>query len=129
MNSDTFNVSPLKPQQNSTKDYPHAVSSHERGKGREATVVQKLTKGLYSIKEAAAYLGVSTWWILERTWDGSLPFIRLGKRKLIAIEDLEVLVMNHKEGRWEASISRKEAKSGGSNTTSTADPCVRIRAR
>jgi hypothetical protein len=68
MDGDTYNATPLKPQENSTKDCSHAVSSHEWRRGREATVVQKLTKRLYSIKEAAAYLSVATWGILERTY-------------------------------------------------------------
>lgn len=49
----------------------------------------KNTKRLYSIKEAAVYLGRSTWSVREMLWAGKLPFIRDGKRIFIDIQDMD----------------------------------------
>jgi excisionase family DNA binding protein len=55
-------------------------------------------KRLYSIKQEAEYLSVSTWTVHTMVMNGTLACVRLGKRILIAVEDLEALVLNNKEG-------------------------------
>ena len=56
----------------------------------------KSAKRLYSIKEAAEYLALSTWTVRELIWQGVLPHVRLGRRILIDIQDLDALITHHK---------------------------------
>jgi len=46
-------------------------------------------KRLYSIPEAAEYLGRSVWSVRELIWKGSLPSVREGRRVHLDIFDLE----------------------------------------
>jgi excisionase family DNA binding protein len=56
----------------------------------------KLTKRLYSIQEAADYLALSTWTVRELIWQGKLPHVRLGRRILLDLQDLDALIAHHK---------------------------------
>ncbi len=49
-------------------------------------------KRLLTVEEAAAYLGTTRWAIRTLVWDGELPSIRLGRRLLFDIDDLDGLV-------------------------------------
>jgi excisionase family DNA binding protein len=42
-------------------------------------ISQKPQKRLYSIKEAAVYLSLSTWKVRGLTGEGALPYIHIGK--------------------------------------------------
>jgi excisionase family DNA binding protein len=55
-------------------------------------------KRLYSREEAAAYLGISTWKLDDLIRNEILPYVTIGKRIFIAIEDLEDFVRRNKEG-------------------------------
>lgn len=46
-------------------------------------------KRLYSINEAAVYLGRSVWAVREMLWAGKMPHIKDGKRILVDIEDMD----------------------------------------
>ena len=48
-----------------------------------------LKKRLFTIQEAAVYLGRSTWSIRELIWKGSLPCVREGRRIHLDISDLD----------------------------------------
>ncbi len=48
-----------------------------------------LTKRLYSIKEAAAYLGRTVCAVREMLWAGKLPYVKDGKRILLDIRDMD----------------------------------------
>ena len=56
------------------------------------------TGRLLSLKEAAGYLGLTTWAMRERVWSGSIPFVRFdGGRKLyIDRHDIDSFVERHK---------------------------------
>ena len=64
----------------------------------------RLKKRLYSIPEAAVYLGFSVWAVRERIWSGELPCIRpdpikpgtRGRRVLLDIHDLDRWVETRK---------------------------------
>jgi len=56
----------------------------------------KVTKRLYSIQEAADYLALSSWTVRELVWQGTLPHVRLGRRILLDIHDLDALIAHHK---------------------------------
>lgn len=49
-------------------------------------------KRLYSVKEASLYLGVSAWTVRERIGSGVLPVVRLGRRTLVDLRDLDRLI-------------------------------------
>ena len=57
----------------------------------------KILKRLYSIKEAAIYLGRTPWAVREMLWAGKLPFIRDGRRILIDIRDMDEWIEKSKE--------------------------------
>ncbi len=48
----------------------------------------RINKRLYSIPEAAAYLGRSVWSMREMVWAGKLPAVRDGRRIFIDLEDM-----------------------------------------
>jgi excisionase family DNA binding protein len=56
-----------------------------------------ITKRLYSIKEAAVYLGRSEWSVRRLMWNGLLPQVRIGKRVQADIRDLEQFIDQNKE--------------------------------
>jgi len=65
-------------------------------RGHNALPPGKSAKRLYSIKEAAEYLALSTWTVRELIWKGELPHVRLGRRILLDLQDLEALIVHHK---------------------------------
>ena len=59
-------------------------------------IYNPLAKRLYSLPEAACYLGRSLWSMRELVWKGSIPIVREGKRIFVDVEDLETYVVKHK---------------------------------
>jgi hypothetical protein len=59
-------------------------------------IAYPLPKRLYTLKEAAHYLGRTLWSMRELIWKGSIPIVREKKRIFIDIQDLESYVMRHK---------------------------------
>lgn len=55
-------------------------------------------KRLLGVKQAAEYLGVSTWTMRARIWAGDVPFVRFPgcRRQLLDVRDLEKLIQNNK---------------------------------
>jgi excisionase family DNA binding protein len=51
---------------------------------------------LRSIRDTAEYLGVSTWTVREMIWRGELPHVRIGRRILLDIRDLEAFIARKK---------------------------------
>jgi excisionase family DNA binding protein len=62
------------------------------------TIYNPLDKRLYTLKEAALYLGRSVWGIRELVWAGKIPVVRgEGCRKIfLDIEDLNDFISRHK---------------------------------
>lgn len=58
----------------------------------EATLDQRL----YSITTAAKYLGLSPWTIREMIWRGDLPSVRMGRRVMLDLDDLNQYIAFHK---------------------------------
>ena len=50
---------------------------------------QRLPKRLYSVKEAAVYLGRSTSAVREMIWAGKLPSVRADRRIFLDIYDMD----------------------------------------
>ncbi len=55
-----------------------------------------INKWLYSIPEAAAYLGRSVWSMREMVWAGKLPAVRDGRRIFIDLEDMNRWIAQNK---------------------------------
>ena len=47
---------------------------------------------LLSFAAAARYLGTTLWAVRCLVWDGALPHVRLGRRHLVDVKDLDLLV-------------------------------------
>jgi excisionase family DNA binding protein len=62
------------------------------------SIYNPLDKRLYTIKEAALYLGRSVWGIRELIWSGKIPVVRgEGSRKIfLDIEDIDAFINGHK---------------------------------
>jgi excisionase family DNA binding protein len=59
-------------------------------------VSQGIMKRLYSVKEAAVYLGRSVWAVREMLWAGKLRYIKDGRRILLDIDDMNYWIENNK---------------------------------
>ncbi len=55
-----------------------------------------LKKRLYSIPEAATYLGRSVWSVRELIWAGRLPCVKIGRRVHLDVHDLDSFVEKNK---------------------------------
>ena len=64
--------------------------------GIDNPVRERTNKRLYSIKEAAVYLGRSVWALREMLWAGKIPFVKDGKRILLDIKDMENWIEKNK---------------------------------
>ena len=58
--------------------------------------VRVIPKRLFSIKEAAVYLGRSVWAIREMLWAGKIPFVKDGRRMLLDIRDMDTWIESSK---------------------------------
>jgi excisionase family DNA binding protein len=56
----------------------------------------RVTKRLYSIEEAAQYLGRSEWGIRRLIWDGHLPHILHGRRIHLDLADMDTFIERNK---------------------------------
>ncbi len=59
----------------------------------------KFVKRLYSLPEAAMYLGRSTWSVRRLIWSGALPSVRVGGRVHVDVRDMDDLIEKNKA--WE----------------------------
>ena len=71
-------------------------SVNNQGVKKTQGITNPLPKRLYSLPEAAHYLGRTLWSMRELTWKGSIPIVREGKRIFVDIVDLEAYVNKHK---------------------------------
>jgi excisionase family DNA binding protein len=55
-----------------------------------------IEKRLYSVPEAAVYLGRTVWGVREMVWGGKLPCIRDGRRVLLDIRDMNKWIEQNK---------------------------------
>ena len=86
-----------------TASYGHSVgtmrSEESKEKGLEGSNADNKTVAprLFSLKRAAEYLGISYWTIRDYIFRGELPSVRLGRRVLVDVRDLDALVEKYKE--------------------------------
>jgi excisionase family DNA binding protein len=57
-----------------------------------------IQKRLYSLAEAAEYLGRSEWSVRRLIWAGKLPQVKSGKRVHLDIQDVDRFIENNKIG-------------------------------
>jgi len=57
---------------------------------------ERLVKRLYTIKEAALYLGRSECAVREMIWAGKLPYVKDGKSILLDIYDMDEWIEKNK---------------------------------
>lgn len=53
-------------------------------------------KRLYSIKELVRIIGGTEWFWRSQIWDGKLPYVQVGRKMLIDIQDVEIFIQTHK---------------------------------
>ena len=68
--------------------------NQEVRKGKE--ISYPFTKRLYTLKEAAFYLGKGLYGVRELVWSGKLPVVRQGRKMFIDIVDLDAWVTRNK---------------------------------
>lgn len=69
-----------------------------------------VSKRLYTVKEAAKYLGRSPWAIRHLIWEGHLPEVRQGRRVMVDVVDMDQYIERHKrEGNDGNALSPQEA--------------------
>jgi excisionase family DNA binding protein len=56
----------------------------------------KVPKRLYSVPEAALYLGRSSWSVRRLIWSGELPEVRAGRRVHLDINDMDAFIEKNK---------------------------------
>jgi excisionase family DNA binding protein len=56
----------------------------------------KSQKRLLSQREAAEYLGISYWTLRDLNFQGILPYLKIGRRILIDLKDLEGYIQKSK---------------------------------
>ena len=61
-----------------------------------ASSAQPVLKRLYTIAEAAHYLGRTVWSVRELIWNGRLPSVKVGRRTHLDLEDLNAFIERHK---------------------------------
>ena len=66
-------------------------------------------KRLYSLPEAAAYLGRSTWSVRRLIWNGELPQVRAGGRVHVDVRDMDQFIERNKVREERASLSKESA--------------------
>jgi len=54
------------------------------------------SKRLYSIPEAAVYLGRTVWAVREMLYNGKMPFIKDGRRVMLDIRDIDAWIEKSK---------------------------------
>ena len=52
---------------------------------------------LLSLRDAATYMGLSCWTLRELIWRGELPSVRVGRRVLVDLEDLDSFIERCKQ--------------------------------
>ena len=68
--------------------FPEEKQADKKTQGMSNPMVPP-KKRLYSVTEAAQYLGRSVWSVRELIWNGTLPSVRVGRRVHLDIVDLD----------------------------------------
>jgi excisionase family DNA binding protein len=77
-----------------TVDFKELKNQRVR-KGEE--IPYRISKRLFTLKEAAIYLGRGLYGVREMVWRGELPVIQSGRKQFIDIIDLEAYIARNKK--------------------------------
>ncbi|MCW5799762.1 MAG: helix-turn-helix domain-containing protein [Nitrospira sp.] len=81
---------------------------------------EQVFKRLYSVREAARYLGVSQWAVRHLNWSSKLPCVRQGRRVLFDIYDMDRFIENNKqEGHYGHDLSSQKIRPDDGNFGAT----------
>ena len=77
---------------------PAEAMKSDNGIGRvlSLSAASRPSKRLYTLPEAAAYLGRSTWSVRRLIWNGDLPSVRAGGRVHVDVRDMDEFIDKHK---------------------------------
>ena len=53
-------------------------------------------KRLYTVSQAGEYLGLSVWAIRKRIYSSQIPYVSLGRRVMVDVQDLDNLIEENK---------------------------------
>jgi len=73
---------------------------------KEPGVHNPLYKRMYTVKEAAIYLGLSEWTVRSLIWSGTLPFMKVegGRKQVLDIHDLDAYIDRNKSSHLSGVI-------------------------
>jgi excisionase family DNA binding protein len=77
---------------------PLSKAKHNQEITKPHRILNPARKRLYTLKEAAEYLGRSEWSMRELIWSGSIPVVRAegGRKIFLDIEDLNDFINRNK---------------------------------
>lgn len=73
----------------------------------DRAVRDKAIKRLYSLPEAAIYLGRSTWSVRRLIWNGELPEVRAGGRVHVDVRDMDDFIERAKMYEEDSRLTRR----------------------
>ena len=70
----------------------------DKGSQKAQRIVNPIAPRLLPLKEAAKWLGLTTWAMRERVWRGEIPVVKFsgGKKQFIDVKDLERFIEQNK---------------------------------
>ena len=75
---------------------PPAKTGANGGAQDRASRGRALPRRLYALPDAAGYLGVSVRTVRELIWRGELPQVRIARRVLVDLKDLDAYIASQK---------------------------------
>ena len=54
------------------------------------------TKRLFSVKELVKEIGATEWYWRTQIWNGRLPYVQVGRKKLVDREDIDKFISKNK---------------------------------
>jgi len=77
----------------------HAGDARDSESGAPSRGSSTVHPRLLGIRDAALYLSVSSWTLRGLVWSGQLPEVRIGRRLLFDLGDLDHLIETSKQHR------------------------------
>ncbi len=73
-----------------------SIVGQDESKKSRIEITRALPKRLYNVREAAVYLGRTTWAVRGMIAAGKIPYVRDGRRILLDIRDMDVWIEKSK---------------------------------
>ncbi len=77
-----------------------------KGPQKAHGIASPVCKRMYTIREAAVYLGLSVYTIRSLIWSGALPFMKVegGRKQLLDVYDLDAYISRHKTSHLSGAV-------------------------